>query len=72
MLIRPMLPADIDAVRDADLRAFGRYYRQKRYERMVPHTRENLLACRALHPAGCLVAEDGGVAGYAFGGAMMP
>ena len=66
MLVRPMLPADIDAVRDADLRAFGPYYRQKRYERMPPRTRENLLACRALHPAGCFVAEDGGVAGYVF------
>lgn len=66
MLVRPMLPADIDAVRDADLRAFGPYHRQKGRAQMPPRARENLLACRALHPAGCFVAEDEGVAGYIF------
>lgn len=66
MLVRPMLPADIDAVRDADLRAFEPYYRRKHFEPVPPRTRENLLACHALYPAGCFVAENGGVAGYIF------
>jgi carbamate kinase len=66
MLIRPMLPDDADAVRAADLRAFGPYFQLKRIEHMPMRTHRNVAGCLALYPAGCFVAEEDGIAGYVF------
>ena len=58
--IRPMHAEDADAVRALDVQAFGPYYRRFAGGRAVPcRTRENVLACLALNPAGCFVAGAG-------------
>ncbi|MEK6778963.1 MAG: GNAT family N-acetyltransferase, partial [Candidatus Deferrimicrobiota bacterium] len=56
--LRQMLSADADEVRRVDLLAWQDILPAKL--RLTPRTRENILACRAVFPAGCLVAETRG------------
>ncbi len=65
-LIRLMRAEDADAVRQVDVRAFSPYARRFGSGPNPPRTRENVLACRALNPAGCFVAEEGALVGYIF------
>ncbi len=65
-LIRPMQPDDADAVRAVDVQAFASYVQPKGAGGMPLRTRENVLACLALNPEGCFVAEADGLVGYIF------
>jgi len=65
--IRPLTPADVDAVREVDARAFAPDGCSPSGRVPLPRrTRENILACLALNPSGCFVAKDGSLAGYIF------
>ena len=66
--IRLMTPDDADAVRMLDVQSFLPYVRKTgRGSDLPPRTRECILACQALNPQGCFVAEDGGeIVGYVF------
>ncbi|MDD2772515.1 MAG: GNAT family N-acetyltransferase [Elusimicrobiales bacterium] len=62
MNIRNMAQSDAQQVIDLHLRAFREYYSDN-----VPRTEQNILACLALNPSGCFVAEENGkLAGYIF------
>ncbi len=65
-VIRPMRVEDVDAVRELDVRAFAAYARRFGPGPNHPRTRENVIACRALNPAGCFVAEEDAPVGYIF------
>jgi len=66
--IRPMHPDDADAVRELDVQAFATYFGGLgRNEPTPPRTRENILACLALDPGGCFVAEASSPVGFIFG-----
>jgi len=60
--IRPMVAADVDAVRDIDHAAFSVWWEKLRGEtvRLAPRSRENILYRLARDPAGCFVAEEAG------------
>ncbi len=65
--IRPMLPGDVDAVRELDAQAFTGYLRQRGVQDSRPlRTRENVLAGLAINPEGCFVAEADRPVGYIF------
>jgi ribosomal protein S18 acetylase RimI-like enzyme len=67
--IRPMLEADLDAVRRVDAIAFGAWREQLTGEKeeLPPRTRANVLALREKDARGCFVAEqDGRVVGLIF------
>jgi ribosomal protein S18 acetylase RimI-like enzyme len=66
--IRLMTPDDVDAVRRLDVQAFLHYMRKAGHGGPSPmRTRDNVLACIALHPQGCFVAEKGrNLVGYIF------
>jgi ribosomal protein S18 acetylase RimI-like enzyme len=68
-IIRPMMPEDVDAVRQVEAAAFGAWLKQAHgREKGLPwRTRTNVLALREKDPNGCFVAEqDGRLVGFIF------
>lgn len=63
-----MSPNDTDAVRRLDVQAFLPYMRKAGHGGPSPmRTCDNVLACMALHPSGCFVAEENRtLVGYVF------
>jgi len=65
--IRPISPADIDAVIELDVLAFDDYCRRLGLETAQLHrTQQNILACLNLNPNGCFVAVTDKPVGYIF------
>ena len=68
-MIRPMEPADVDAVRAIEASGFGAWHREaKGRERdLALRTRANILSLMERDPEGCFVAKRGGrVVGFIF------
>ncbi|MHB0999581.1 MAG: GNAT family N-acetyltransferase [Armatimonadota bacterium] len=67
MIIREMTADDLDLVRHLDAVAFIPYMKKTGKEDSFQiRSRESVLACLALNPSGCFVAEDEDIVGYIF------
>jgi ribosomal protein S18 acetylase RimI-like enzyme len=67
LIIREMTADDVDAVRYLHAAAFTPYLKMTGRGDSCPAIgREPTLACLAVNPSGCFVAEDDGIVGYVF------
>lgn len=67
MEIRTMRANDAEAVAQLDVQAFSGYWQGTgRGGSIPPRTSQNILACLALNPHGCLIASDPEPVGYIF------
>ena len=64
--IRRMQVEDAETVASLDVQAFSSYWEGAGYDSIPERTKQNILACLNLNPAGCFVADQGGLVGYIF------